>query len=385
MRLNILVYTNFYPAPEALNTPKDTLIIHYFVKELQKAGHRVQVVFLVVDRIYDLLKGGFKYIRPNITDYTYDGVSVHLIHTNNVISLHRAYPEDFQARSINAELKKFKQGLGWKADKIFIHFPTVFTGITEALEEGVPSLGDFHNMDIKFLNRKNGARSAQFIRRIKTWGYRNKRVYSGLRKIEEREMVRTYSGIDPSILMPEDQLRRKAERRSETMRILFAGRLLALKNVDKLVEAVKGLSFPCSLTIVGDGPEMEKLKAMSAGVPNIRMTGQLPRAETIEQMKEADVFIMLSSPETYGLVYLEAMAQGCVTAASLGEGFDGIITDHVDGFLEAPGSAEAAKRVLEEIHGLSPEQKKSLILNGYALAASMTEEKTAQRFLEANH
>ena len=102
-------------------------------------------------------------------------------------------------------------------------------------------------------------------------------------------------------------------------------------------------------------------------------------------MKDADVFIMLSSPETYGLVYLEAMANGCVTVASRGEGFDGIIESGKNGFLENPASVEDAARVLTAVHDLSDEQRREVILNGYRLAASMTEEQTARRFLEDNH
>ena len=36
--------------------------------------------------------------------------------------------------------------------------------------------------------------------------------------------------------------------------------------------------------------------------------------------------------EAYGLVYLEAMARGCITIASRDEGFDGVIKDGINGF-----------------------------------------------------
>ena len=41
--------------------------------------------------------------------------------------------------------------------------------------------------------------------------------------------------------------------------------------------------------------------------------------------------------------------------------------------------------VLTAVHDLSDEQRREVILNGYRLAASMTEEQTARRFLEDNH
>ena len=49
-------------------------------------------------------------------------------------------------------------------------------------------------------------------------------------------------------------------------------------------------------------------------------------------MEESDVFAMVSSPETFGLVYIEAMAKGCVTIGSKGEGIDGVIVNNENGF-----------------------------------------------------
>lgn len=49
-------------------------------------------------------------------------------------------------------------------------------------------------------------------------------------------------------------------------------------------------------------------------------------------MLASDCFIMISKNEAFGLVYLEAMSAGCITIASRGEGFDGVIIHGVNGF-----------------------------------------------------
>ena len=59
----------------------------------------------------------------------------------------------------------------------------------------------------------------------------------------------------------------------------------------------------------------------------------MKREEVIRQMDNHDVFVMISRNETFGLVYLEAMARGCITIASRNEGFDGVIEHGVNGFL----------------------------------------------------
>ena len=67
------------------------------------------------------------------------------------------------------------------------------------------------------------------------------------------------------------------------------------------------------------------------------MTGRKPREEVILMLDRADCFIMISRDEVFGLVYLEAMARGCIVVASRGEGMTGIIEDGVNGFLCAAG------------------------------------------------
>ena len=78
------------------------------------------------------------------------------------------------------------------------------------------------------------------------------------------------------------------------------------------------------------------------------------------------------------------MARGCVTVASRGEGFDGLIDDGENGFLAEPESVDAAVAVLERVHALTAEQRRAMIQKGYDLARSMTEDQTAQKFLDDN-
>ena len=65
-------------------------------------------------------------------------------------------------------------------------------------------------------------------------------------------------------------------------------------------------------------------------------------------LKQHDVFIMISKNETFGLVYLEAMAVGCITIASRQEGFDGIIKHGYNGFLCEAGNQEELEKLIKE-------------------------------------
>ena len=97
------------------------------------------------------------------------------------------------------------------------------------------------------------------------------------------------------------------------VRFLYVGRLLPRKGVDLLIEAFNRIvSDRCSLTIVGDGPEAETLKAAQSPIAASRTTwtGKLSNEETLKRYADADVFVLPSRYEPWGLVVNEAMAAG---------------------------------------------------------------------------
>ena len=87
------------------------------------------------------------------------------------------------------------------------------------------------------------------------------------------------------------------------------------------------------LVIVGDGEELNHLKKLSEGFSNIIFKGYLKHEQTIEEMKQSDIFILTSENETFGMVYLEAMGAGCITVGLAGDGIDGILKNKQNGYL----------------------------------------------------
>lgn len=97
------------------------------------------------------------------------------------------------------------------------------------------------------------------------------------------------------------------------LRILFVGRLLPMKGVPMLMEALKELSAsaPFELAIIGEGPERVLLERLSSelGLSScIRFLGARPLAEVSAAMRDAHVFCLPSVRESGGAVLLEAMA-----------------------------------------------------------------------------
>lgn len=89
---------------------------------------------------------------------------------------------------------------------------------------------------------------------------------------------------------------------------LFVGRVSYEKNI----EAFLKLDVPGTKIVCGVGPLEDALKAR---YPQVRWLGILPREELARVYATADLFVMPSQSETFGLVMLEAMATGTPVAA----------------------------------------------------------------------
>jgi len=100
----------------------------------------------------------------------------------------------------------------------------------------------------------------------------------------------------------------------QVLRILFVGRMIALKGVDMLLEAVAGLirsGIRVELTLVGDGPARARWEALANSLQldeSVCFTGALARDAVQQQMSACHVFCLPSVRESGGAVLLEAMA-----------------------------------------------------------------------------
>jgi glycogen(starch) synthase len=101
------------------------------------------------------------------------------------------------------------------------------------------------------------------------------------------------------------------------LQLLFVGRLVPYKGADMVIEAAEPLLADgrAELTIVGDGPERQRLHELAARSANpsaIRFTGEIPHKQISEHFAAADLFVFPSIREFGGAVVLEAMAMGAV-------------------------------------------------------------------------
>ena len=105
--------------------------------------------------------------------------------------------------------------------------------------------------------------------------------------------------------------------RSERQRILCVGAVDDHKRMHLTVEAVARLGAGASLTVLGDGPEaaaLDRLATARLGAGRYRRQ-VVPRDEMPAWYRGADCFTLPSRTESFGLVYLEALACGVPAVA----------------------------------------------------------------------
>jgi glycosyltransferase involved in cell wall biosynthesis len=107
---------------------------------------------------------------------------------------------------------------------------------------------------------------------------------------------------------------------------MFVGRVAVEKNI----EAFLDLDLPGTRYVVGDGPDLEKLKTR---YPSVRFPGAKTGIELAQYFSAADALVFPSLTDTFGLVLLEAMACGVPAAAYPVEGPKDVVIDGKTGCL----------------------------------------------------
>ncbi|MDE2412954.1 MAG: glycosyltransferase family 1 protein [Sphingomonadales bacterium] len=89
---------------------------------------------------------------------------------------------------------------------------------------------------------------------------------------------------------------------------LYVGRVAAEKNLPAFLDT----AVPGHKVVVGDGPDLPRLKAQ---YPDVRFLGALSGVDLARAYCSADVFVFPSRTDTFGLVLIEALACGLPVAA----------------------------------------------------------------------
>ena len=379
--MNILFITDLYPVKSDEKTTPRTLLT--FVEEWKKMGHNVDV--LKPNFIFNSFLRG----KPFYKSGKY----------GDVFNINYWTPFLGNVKSKLPNLPKY--------DIVVAHMPS---GILFADKLGLPFVAGIHNSDIEVLTSplykihfkprlekalKNARAIAcrSFVLRdklLKLYPEFENKVFvapSGIDKKaamfldakqnEKHSADTNFSRFTSHISLSSDMNHSLLTTHHSPIKVLTCAHFKKRKNIDKVIKACKWLEC-FELTVIGDGKERKKLEKIDK---NVIFTGRLPHDEVLAKMRNSDIFVLPSVGETFGMVYLEAMASGCITVCTKGDGIDGIIKDRENGFLTEPNS-ESVKETLLNIKNLTKEELNSLYTNSFNTIQHYTSTLCAERYLQ---
>ncbi|RAM51873.1 MAG: colanic acid biosynthesis glycosyltransferase WcaL [Hapalosiphonaceae cyanobacterium JJU2] len=157
-----------------------------------------------------------------------------------------------------------------------------------------------------------------------------------------------HCGIDPGLF---DVVSHKESGK----RLLFVGRLAEAKGLPILLESLallKQTHPDIVLTIVGDGPDRQKLQQLTFQLKlteNVNFVGYKSQTEVRNYFQQTDVFVMSSFAEGIPVVLMEAMAAGVPVVATQIAGISELVENGVNGYLVPPGEPNILAEYIEKL------------------------------------
>lgn len=198
-----------------------------------------------------------------------------------------------------------------------------------------------------------------FVRRVARSADRVVAISSATAR-EIRELVDVPVVVIPYTTTLPERVAARASAMHDGLTLLFVGRLVELKGVAYLIEAVARLRgrVAARLVVVGIGPDRPRLEALARNLGvdgGVEFRDKVPDAELQRAYATTDVFILPSildargDTEGLGVVLLDAMSYGIPVIASRIGGIPDIIVDGVSGVLVPPADAGALADAIERL------------------------------------
>jgi starch synthase len=141
--------------------------------------------------------------------------------------------------------------------------------------------------------------------------------------------------------------KRELTRREDPLRVLFVGQMGHRKGLGYLIDAMDRLQVPANLTLVGRTHAVPPV--LKRAFDRHRWIESAPHSEVLRLMREHDALVFPSLFDGFGLVMLEAMAQGTVVIATPNTAAPDLFSDGRDAFIVPIRSADAIAARLTEL------------------------------------
>jgi len=163
-------------------------------------------------------------------------------------------------------------------------------------------------------------------------------VAERIRRYYNRESTVVYPPVDTAFYRPDD------DPRAARSGVLVVSALVPYKRLDVAIDACRQIGAP--LTIVGTGPELERLRSQAG--PDVRFEGW-QSDEAIRSLYRSASALVLPGVEDFGIVPVEAQSCGCPVVALGSGGAAETVIDGETGALVADSSPTAFADALSKV------------------------------------
>lgn len=179
----------------------------------------------------------------------------------------------------------------------------------------------------------------------------------------------------------------RRERQDGPCRFLFSGQLIHRKGVDVLLRAferVCAMRGTATLTLLGDGPDRERYRRMVSPEwrDRVRFAGFVQPSALPRAFADADVFVLPSRYDGWGVVVNEAIAAGMpvIASSAVGAAAD-LVEPGRNGFVVPPADIDALAAAMDAC-AARPSLVASFASRSREIAADWTVDRGAERWYD---
>ena len=264
-----------------------------------------------------------------------------------------------------------------------------------ALKSGVPYVITVHGTDLMGFKKderyhKYALEGANNASKIITISRQVNNDTLDLYKLPEEKLILNPNGFDEGIFRVKDVNKEELFKKfgfdivPEKL-VSFVGKFTDFKGIDILIKAARKITDEIPnvvFALAGDGqlmPDMKKLKK-ELKLDNVYFLGHQTQVDVASLYNAADVSIVPSRIEPFGLVAIEALACGTPVVATRAGGLPDFVNNEVGQLVEMENPEALADAIIEEIRN-NTKQTKGKYAAKYALD-NYSWNKTLQKVIE---